>query len=354
MIEIDGSFGEGGGQIVRSSLTLSMLTRQPVHLYNIRALRRTRGLRPQHLNAVNIATKISRAEVTGAKLDSTELIFSPNSIHPGRFKSEIRTAGSTTLVLQTIFLPLLFAGANSNLLITGGTHVNWSPCFEYTDQHWRYYLECMGAETRLTLEKAGFYPEGGGRINAAIHPVNHLNAITITRRGEIESINGISAVANLDIDIAKRQKKQALQRLINPPFNLDPSIIKIKTIRVPSYNKGTYLFLLVKFSESQSCFTSLGEKSKPAEKVADEAVDTLEQFFVSPAAVDPFLVDQLLIPMSFANGKSTLRTNKITSHIRTNLEVIKAFFPVKIEIVENGSNDFLVSIQNNATFNPTS
>ena len=327
MIEIDGSLGEGGGQVLRTSLALSILTHQAVHLLNVRARRPKPGLAAQHLQAVEAAAAICGAEVEGARMGSTAITFSPGKVKPGRYRFEIGTAGATTLVLQTIFLPLCLAGAPSHVAITGGTHVPWSPCFHYLDLQWLTALKEMGVDTRLTLDLAGFYPQGGGLIQAAIRPVSSLLPRQMVDRGPLARIRGISAVANLDAEIARRQKLQALRRL--EPVCRDT---KIETTSLPAHNKGTFILLLAQFEKSQAVYFSLGELGKRAERVADEAVEQLLEFLATDGAIDPFLADQLLLPLALADGPSEIRTSKVTQHLLTNAQVIRAFLPVEIDI----------------------
>ena len=304
--------------MLRTSLALSILTRQPVHLYNIRAGRKKPGLQPQHLRSVQAAAAICAAEVRGAALNSRELFFQPGEATPGRYQFDIGTAGSTSLVLQ---------GGRSHLTITGGTHVPHSPCYHYLERQWLPYLGKIGLDIDLAMEQAGFYPRGGGRIRATIRPAGMLAPLDLVRRGELLRLTGISAVANLDPDIARRQKHQALRRL-EPRF---PET-KIKTLDLPSPVKGTFLSLLAEFEHSQ-CFTfALGEPGKRAERVADEAVDALEAFLATDGAVDPYLADQLLLPLAFAGGASRLRTSQITPHLLTNAAIVRLFTPAQIAI----------------------
>ena len=171
MIQIDGSRGEGGGQILRSSLALSLITGKAFSMVNVRARRIKPGLRPQHLKAVEAAAAIGRARIEGAALNSRSLIFEPSRIRSGEFYFDIGTAGSTSLVLQTILLPLSCAKSESSVTLVGGTHIPWSPCFHYLDLHWLRYLREIGFNISLRLESAGFYPRGGGRVHATIQPV---------------------------------------------------------------------------------------------------------------------------------------------------------------------------------------
>lgn len=213
MIELDGSMGEGGGQVLRSTLTMSILTSQGFTIQNIRAQRQKPGLMAQHLKAVDAAAAVSRAAVDGARLGSSHLEFYPGEIRAGRYQFDIGTAGATSLVLQTIAIPLSFAGSASSVIITGGTHVPWSPCFYYLDLQWRYWLERIGFNLDLTLDLAGFYPQGGGRISCVIRPANPLVGLQLAHPGGFVRLSGISAVAGLDPAIADRQKRQAFGRL---------------------------------------------------------------------------------------------------------------------------------------------
>jgi RNA 3'-phosphate cyclase len=327
VIEIDGSMGEGGGQILRSALALSILTGKAMRMRNIRASRPKTGLRPQHLAAVKAAVKISGGTTEGAELGATRLVFEPREVRSGRYSFDIGTAGSTCLLLQTVFIPLAMSKGRSSLLLSGGTHVPYSPCFHYLDLHWLEFMRRIGFKAELTLQQAGFYPEGGGSLRATIWPAKGLNPLDITSRGILRKIEGISGVANLDRGIATRQKHQALRRL-------DQHIkgSKIKSIDLASPGKGTFLLLRADFERSQCCYFALGAPGKRAEIVADEAVNALEEFLESDGALDQYLVDQLLLPLSLASGPSHLRTSRITQHLITNMQIVRQFLPVKIEI----------------------
>jgi len=327
MIEIDGSLGEGGGQVLRSSLTLSLITGKECIIKNIRSRRKKAGLRPQHQKAVLAAKKISNADVAGNYLSSTEVYFNPQKNHSGRFKIDIGTAGSTSLIIQTIYLPLCLINTKSSILLTGGTHTLWAPCFHYLKYNWLPFLMKLGIDIDLELLEAGYYPQGGGRVRATIKPSQKILPLRLDERGELLEIIGISAFSNLDPDIGYRQKTRAYRRLTHRTEN-----IKISTQKLPSKNKGTMLLLLAKFSNSICCFYSLGEPGKPAEKVADEAVDELENFLQTSGAVDQYMADQLLLPLCIADGPSTYTTNRVTMHLRTNAEVIKKFLPRDIRI----------------------
>jgi RNA 3'-terminal phosphate cyclase (ATP) len=306
---------------------MSILTSQSFMIRNIRALRQKPGLMAQHLKAVDAAAAISRAAVAGARLGSTSLEFQPGEIRSGRYQIDIGTAGATSLVLQTIAIPLSFATSASSVIITGGTHVPWSPSFHYLDLQWRYWMQRIGFDLDLTLDLAGFYPQGSGRISCVIRPASQLHALQLSQRGELVRISGISAVAELDPAIADRQKRQAFGRL-GKRF---PSFL-VKTSKLPARSKGTFLLILAEFSTGRGCFCALGERGKPAERVADECVDAFETFLDTGAAIDPYLADQLLIPLAVAASPSRLYTSLITQHLLTNAEVIRYFLPVQIDV----------------------
>jgi RNA 3'-terminal phosphate cyclase (ATP) len=332
MIELDGSMGEGGGQVLRSALALSTITGKGIQLFNIRARRSEPGLKAQHLKSVAAAAAISNATVDGAVLHSTKLTFQPSSLRSGNYRFEISTAGATSLVLQTIFLPLSMANSSSSVVISGGTHVPWSPCFHYVALHWLPFLQQLGFDAQVELEQAGFYPSGGGRIHSVIRPTKTISPLSLTQRGRLLRIQGISAVGNLPVSIADRQERQAILRLHKlPELGASPEI-QIQVQQLPSQSKGTFLLLLAEFEAGRCCYFGLGAPGKPAERVSDEAVDALLAFISTDGAIDQYLADQLLIPLCLADGPSGLRVNQVTNHLLTNVAVVNAFLPVRISI----------------------
>ena len=327
MLNIDGSLGEGGGQVLRSSLALSILTRQPFHLTNVRSRRNKPGLQPQHLKSVEAAAAICSGNIVGAALNSQDLVFEPGQVHGGRYRFDIGSAGAATLVLQTIFLPLIKAGDSSNITITGGTHVPFSPSYHYLEREWLPLLQAQGCWAKLSMPLAGFYPIGGGQIQAMIRPVTEIRPIERVQRGRLVRIRGVSAVANLDESIARRQKLQALRRL--EPLCADS---KLETVQMQSPGKGTLLLVQAEFEQATCCYFGLGALGKRAEQVADEAVDQLEAFLHTDGAVDEHLADQILLPLALANGPSVFRTARVTLHLLTHAQVIRFFLPAQIEI----------------------
>lgn len=326
-VEIDGSMGEGGGQVLRTSLSLSVLTGRSLRLVNIRARRAKPGLMAQHLKAVEAAAAISAARVEGAQLGSGSLLFEPREIRADTYDFDIGTAGSTSLVLQTILVPLGFALGSSTVVVTGGTHVHWSPSFHYLDWQWAPFLRSIGFDLRLEMEQAGFYPRGGGRVRVTIRPSLRRTPLRLTTRGKLRRIRGISGVARLDRKIAERQERRACERLEGLC-----SEIEIEIAEVPAASPGTFLLLLAECEHSQACYGALGARGKPAEKVADEAAEGMAEFLAGDGAVDPWLADQLILPLAVAEGDSEVRTARVTGHLLTNAQVVQEFLPVRIEI----------------------
>jgi len=343
MIEIDGSYGEGGGQVLRTALTLAILTGQDLRIANIRAGRKKPGLRPQHLQAVEACAKISQGTAEVARIGATEIIFRPGQVKAGKYNFDIGTAGATSLVLQTVFLPLSLFGdpqKSSRVTIRGGTHVPWSPCYHYLELQWLPCLRQMGLDADLKFEQAGFYPQGGGRIRATIRHADHVQPIQRIEREALRHIRGISAIANLPRNIAKRQRQRVVSRLgAKYPLN------DIRTLQLPARFKGTFLLLLAEFEHGQACFFGLGAPGKRAEIVADEAIDEMEAFMSSDGAIDPYLTDQVLLPLALASGPSEVSTSKVTQHLLTNAEIIRQFLPVEITIHGNLNESATISIK---------
>ncbi len=340
MIEIDASFGEGGGQILRSALSLSVITGKAMRLSSIRARRPQPGLKPQHLKAVEAAAQISDAHVEGADLGAQILTFQPQSLNGGEYVFDIGTAGSVSLLLQTICLPLSFAGQPSRLTLIGGTHVPWSPCYHYLVWQWLPYLAKAGYRVHCSLERAGFYPPGGGLVHAEISPGRHLSALNITQRGRLLHIRGLSAVGRLPLSIAERQRKQAVDKLSDLDVPLE-----IEVAEVSSASPGTFIVLQAEFENSRCCAFALGERHKLAERVADEAVEELRADIASSGAIDAWLGDQLLLPLSFVPGRSAFSVSRVSRHLRTNAELLKYFLPVSVQIDGETNQPGRVQIQ---------
>jgi RNA 3'-terminal phosphate cyclase (ATP) len=329
MIDLDGSQGEGGGQILRTALSLSLITRIPFRLHDIRAGRERPGLAPQHLACVLAAAAIGRARLEDAKLRSERITFVPAGLVPGRYRFDIDTAGATGLLSQTVLLPLALAGSPSEVLLTGGSHVPHSPTFHYLERCYLPALAAMGLAARAWLPAAGFYPRGGGRVRCAVEPLSRpLAPLDWRERGAVLGLSGLSLIAGgLPGHIAQRQKRRAEARLAGHGPAAD-----IELAELPALDRGTMLLLCAAFSAGRACATALGERGKPAERVADEAADELLTVLGGGASVDDHLSDQLLLPMALAAGTSHLRLARVTRHFTTNAKVIKAFLPAVIEL----------------------
>ncbi|NIO68891.1 MAG: RNA 3'-phosphate cyclase [Anaerolineae bacterium] len=345
MITIDGSYGEGGGQVLRTSLTLAALLGEPVRIENIRAKRPKPGLQAQHLTGVLATAQICNAELKGAELGSQTLTFTPQSpLQAGDYTFDVAearkggSAGSTSLVFQTLLLPLAFTDGDSHLTIRGGTHVAWSPPFHYLQHVYLPTLARMGIEATVEINQWGWYPIGGGEIRARVKgqgirdggasPIPYpLSPVTLVERGELKRLWGISALSNLPAHIAQRQKRQAERLLRERGFTPE-----IEIVDAPSPGQGTVVFLVAEFENVVAGFTSYGARGKRAEKVAEEACREFIQYYDSGQALDKHLADQLILPMSLAAGQSGFTTCEVTQHLLTNVGVVERLMGVKAEI----------------------
>ena len=357
MLEIDGSFGEGGGQVLRTALTLSTLTGEPLHIRRIRAGRRNPGLAPQHLTNVLALAHICDADIQGAVIRSTEISFRPHTKpRPGNYAFDVAqaaqagSAGSVTLIFQTLLLPLAFAATESRITLKGGTHVPWSPPFDYLSHVYLPTVRRMGIRATCRLESWGFYPVGGGLITAEVNttesnspslllhdktavqanPVIRLDPLLLLERGSVKRIWGTAVASNLSVNIAQRMTNRATNMLNNAGLATE---ITPKRVRSPGPGAGIYL--IAEYEQGTAGFSALGERGKPSERVAEEAVRDLLEHHNAGVPVDEHLADQLLLPMALAQGRSEFRTSRVTRHLLTNAHIIKQFIPAQIEIEGN-------------------
>ena len=340
LVTLDGSEGEGGGQILRTALTLSLLTGTPFRIVKIRANRQKPGLRPQHLTAVEAAAALGNAEVTGAEVGSRDLVFRPGSYTPADLSLDIGTAGATALVLQTLHLPIaLRAKSPVRVTLSGGTFNTKAPSFPFLESTWRAHLAELGCPIALTMPKAGFYPRGGGRLDAWIEPAE-LRSLNLTERGRIVRITGKAGVSGLKASIAERLKGRAEQRLSDDGIAGDAPIA-IETIEWKGSSPGTAIVLSVEYEgvSAPATFIGLGERGKPADQVADEAVDELLAHDATHnGAVDPHSADQIMIPLALAPGTSVFTVSDVTEHLRTNARTVQAFLNRQIRVEEPDGN----------------
>ena len=330
MVRIDGSQGEGGGQILRSSLALSIVTGEPLAIENIRAGRKKPGLLRQHLTAVRAAARISNAHVEGDALSSMALSFHPQAVQPGTYHFAVGTAGSAVLVLQTILPALMLADGPSVLTLEGGTHNPWAPPFEFLTRAFAPTIERMGPRLHFELVKPGFHPAGGGRFTAHIEPAAELLELTLLTRGRETRRSAEALLAHLSEKIGERELAVLKRRLALP------AAASICRVLPDSAGPGNALVLTLEFEHAVEVVSTIGQKGVSAEKVAGETAEVAEAFLASGAPVGVHLADQLLLPMAIAGG-GAFRTLALSEHARTNIDVIKRFLDSPIRVQEEGT-----------------
>jgi RNA 3'-terminal phosphate cyclase (ATP) len=343
MIEIDGSFGEGGGQILRTALALSVIFKQPLTLYHIRAKRKNPGLGHQHLVAANALARISGAKVEGNVFGSQKLTFVPGEVSPGDYRFPIGTAGSVTLLLQALLLPLCLSQEGFRLILEGGTHVPWSPPYHYLSEILFPTLHLMGVSVGGRIDQWGWYPKGGGVIQVEVRPSHSLGPISLVKRGSLRKIRGFSAASQLPKHVAERQREEALRR-IEKEMKMEAEITIVPD--PPSKGPGSFLFLVTESEGALAGFSSLGRRGKRAEEVAGEAVNSLKDYLEAEGCVDPHLADQLIPFMAMAKGNSSFTTTRVTEHLSTNLWVIQHFKNVKVSVTGEKGREGKVELFN--------
>ncbi|ROO00964.1 RNA 3'-terminal-phosphate cyclase [Pseudomonas moraviensis] len=334
VIELDGAIG--GGQVLRSALSLSMVTGRAFRIGQIRARRSRPGLLRQHLTAVVAAAEVCGARICGAHLDSQALSFEPGVIRAGDFKFAIGTAGSCTLVLQTLLPALMRAPQASRVTISGGTHNPLAPPTDFLSRSWLPLLRRMGGDVELDLLRHGFVPAGGGEIAVRVQP-SSLMRLDLCERGEAISRQALALTAGLAPTVAQRELSHVAKRLNWPSDALQHVTID------PARGPGNVLLLEYAFEHVTEVFSAFGRVSLRAEKVADAAINQAADWLRSDAAVAEHLADQLLLPMALAGGGS-FTTPRMTDHLRSNIEVIQLFLPVRIDCQEEGSDRLRLEI----------
>ncbi|HEX5244400.1 MAG TPA: RNA 3'-terminal phosphate cyclase [Tepidisphaeraceae bacterium] len=327
LIQLDGSLGEGGGQILRTALSLSMVTGRAFRIEMIRAGRPKPGLLRQHLTAVNAAGEICGATVDGAAISSRELTFSPGPVKAGQYTFTVGSAGSTTLVLQTVLPALMMAKESSSLTLEGGTHNPHAPPLDFLEKAFVPLVNRMGPTVHLNLERAGFYPAGGGRFFADIQPASKLAPLHLHARGPAKRNLAKAVVAALPGNIAKRELAQIEKKL-----GWTGEQLQIRQLP-QEWGPGNILTLEIDSENVTEVFTSFGMKGVSAESVADQVFHEARRYLACDAPVGPHLADQLLLPIALAGGGSFV-TYELTEHTRTNIQVIQRFLPVRFEVIE--------------------
>ena len=342
MLEINGNLGEAGGQIVRSSLTLSMLTQTPFRMINVRAGRKPTGLKKQHQTAVSAAARVCNACVTGNSLGSGTFTFEPNAIQSGTYRFDIGTAGSTTLIMQTLLPALMFADGTFEIEVTGGTHNPWAPTFDFLQKAYQPIVRQMGGDVRLDISRIGFYPKGGGQISANVQPAENWKPLDLVKRGKEVSRVVRPLVAKLPLHIAEREC-----RTIETTDGWKKAKYRVEENN-NSFSPGNVVTIELSFEKITEVFTALGKQGTPAQKVAKTALRAATEYLESEAVVGDYLADQLMLPMAIAADKFghtyRYRTHAPSDHSTTHAALIGQFLDVEVDMQPQGENDYVFSI----------
>ena len=334
-LRIDGSIGEGGGQILRTALSLSMITGIPFELTNIRAGRKKPGLMRQHLVCVQASQRISHAQVEGAELHSQRLYFAPQQLQAGKYDFHIGSAGSSTLVLQTLLPALLQQNETSQLTIHGGTHNPMAPSADFIAHCFLPALAQIGAEVDFQLQAAGFFPIGAGQIDVVIHPWLKSSFYSKLTKSELLSTSAYATALNLSPDIAQRELV-----VLGNKLKLDLH----KQQYPKGISQGNSAYVQLNYAEHQQVFTALGEKRKTAEQVAKDLAKQVNSYLDSAVVVDEYLADQLLLPLALAKG-GEFSTQVLSEHTRTQAMMIQRFLDCEIVFEPLPNQAYLVRVQ---------
>ena len=335
MIEIDGSYGEGGGQVLRNSIALSVITNKPVKITNIRENRNTPGVKAQHYTAIHCISDICNAETTGVEIGSTEITFKPNEIKPGSYSFDIGTAGSITLAFQAIMLACINTEKPITVNLTGGTDVHWSPSWDYFKYVFLANLKKIGINVDVKLINRGYYPRGGGQAEITINPYEKIKPLTLDHEFEYSGVSGVIHIANLPDQISMRIKHTAEKSFLKNELNYDLTIDK-----TTSLSPGVGLTLWTKSNKSVLGTSFLGQKSLLADEVSNKAVIEIEEQINSRSTIDIYAFDQLLPYMVLAdnNKKSSCIVKEVTNHAGTNMWLLKQFFDIDFTAAQTEEN----------------
>ena len=342
LLTIDGSRGEGGGQVLRSSLALSLITGRPFVIEHIRARRKKPGLMRQHLTAVDAAAQIGRAEVTGAVPGASRLEFRPRGVTPGDYTFNVGTAGSTTLVLQTVLPALLLAEGPSDLALEGGTHNPLAPPWDFLAKTYLPLVGRMGPAVDTALVRPGFYPAGGGRFTVHVQPAPRLAPLELMERGELLDRHVRALVANLLRHIAERECRTIAQK-----GGWDEARFSIEEV-ADSRGPGNVVLIELQFENLTEVFAAFGQIGVRAETVALRALDGARAYLKAGVPVGTHLADQLLLPLGigahFGSGGGMFRTMALTQHATTHLGLLRRFLEIDARAEQAGRDDVVVRI----------
>lgn len=341
-IRIDGAHGEGGGQMVRSSLALALVTGQPVLIENIRARRKKPGLQRQHLTAVTAAAEIGRARIEGAEIGSSRLVFEPHEVRPGDYHFDVGSAGSTGLVLETILPALVLAAGPSRVTLEGGTHNPLAPPFEFLAHAYLPLVERLGPRVTALLERPGFYPAGGGRATVSIQPAERLAGLELLDRGPTLDRQVRAVVANLPRHIAQRECHTILGL-----SGWNPGQFRAEEAR-GARGPGNVVLIELHSQHVTEVFAAFGQRGVPAERVASLAWSEAADYLRSGAPVGPHLADQLMLPLAIAAGlygaTSVYRTMPLTPHSTTHLDLVQRFLKISAQVEPQRDGDCVVRL----------
>lgn len=336
-IEIDGSRGEGGGQVLRSALALSLVTGTPFRMTNVRAGRKRPGLMRQHLTAALAAAEVGGAKVTGADIGSRELSFSPGPVRAGDYRFSVGTAGSATLVFQTVFPALALASGRSAVVVEGGTHNPMAPPFDFLARAFLPLVARMGPRATAVLERPGFYPAGGGRFRVEIEPASAFGRLELPERGAIAERRATAVVALLSRSIAERELKVVREKL-----NWAPECARIEHVQ-EAVGPGNAVTVDVVSEHLTEVFTGFGERGVSAERVGADLAGDVAEYLAAGVPVGRHLADQLLLPMALGGGGS-FRTLAPSNHTRTHADLLRAFLGAEVELREAGERVWEISV----------
>lgn len=340
-MEIDGSYGEGGGQILRSAVALSALTGTEITIDHVRARRGKPGLAAQHLTAVMGVASLCDGEVDGGFVGSTSVTFRPGDIIGGAYQLDVGTAGSITLVLQACMLASLRAPMATELEIKGGTNVRMSPPVDFYAHALLPLLGRMGYDVDLETVSRGFYPQGGGTVRAVLSPCPRLAPLELEDRGRLEEVGGVAFTQNLPEHVGQRMANAARKAFLGHE-------LKLRTDRTAGHSTGAGLALYARYQNTILGADALGEKGVPAERVGEEAVARLKDEMEGPGTLDVHAADQLLAYLALAEGPSRFIVQEVSSHLSTQMWLLKKFLPV--EFIEHEREDgVLVEVLPNRT-----